>query len=90
MHIDSAHPPIAEMERQQRISEDVLRSMTVRVDELDEGPSIMMLNKERRDRGERDRGPRHHDRDRAPRPAKTDAKPEAAAADGKPETKEAS
>ena len=41
-----------------RINEDVLRYLTVRVDELEEGPSVMMQS-----RGERRRGDRGDDRD---------------------------
>jgi small subunit ribosomal protein S6 len=38
------------MERQMRINEDILRFMTVRVDELEEGPSAMMQKRDRDDR----------------------------------------
>jgi small subunit ribosomal protein S6 len=44
------------MERQMRINEDILRFMTVRVDELEEGPSAMMQKRDRDDRGDRDGG----------------------------------
>ena len=67
----------AEMERQESLSEDILRTMTIRVDELEEGPSAMLQKRDRDERdgapagrGDRggfrggDRGPR---RDRAPR-----------------------
>jgi small subunit ribosomal protein S6 len=48
------------MERNMRINEDVLRYLTIRVDEHEEGPSAMMQNRGGdRDRGERgDRGDR--------------------------------
>src|SRR5229473_2890979 len=64
-------PPAAldEVERQEHISEDVLRAMTVRVEELEAGPSAMMRKVDRdRDRDER-RGERRRDRDgpRGPR-----------------------
>ena len=42
-----------------RINEDVLRYLTIRVDELEEGPSAVMLN-----RGSREDRPRRGDRDR--------------------------
>ncbi len=60
LNIDAPHAAIAEMERQQGLSEDILRFMTIRVDELEEGPSAMMQKRDRDDeRGERgDRGPR--------------------------------
>ena len=42
-----------------RINEDILRFMTVRVDELEEGPSAMMQKRDRDDdRGDRPGGPR--------------------------------
>lgn len=67
---------ITEMERQMRINEDVLRFMTVRVEELEEAPSAMLQKRDRDDRPERggdrfdrgDRPDRGGDRfDRAPR-----------------------
>lgn len=41
-HIDGTHDAVAEMERNMRLHEDVLRFMTLRMDELPEGPSPMM------------------------------------------------
>ena len=37
MNIDAPPAAVAEMERQQRINEDVIRVLTIRVDELEEG-----------------------------------------------------
>lgn len=51
-------PPaaIAELERNERINEDVLRYLTVRVDKLDPNPSPIMLAKASRDeRAKRER-----------------------------------
>jgi small subunit ribosomal protein S6 len=63
LNIDGPSAAIAEVERQQRINEDVLRALTVSVDELEEGPSAMMRKVDRdRDRDER-RGERRRDRD---------------------------
>ena len=65
---DSPSAAVQEMERLMRLHEDVMRVMTIRVDEHDEGPSAMMQSRGRdRDRG--DRGPRRDDRrdDRGPR-----------------------
>ena len=59
LNLDAPAAAIAEMERQMRINEDILRFMTVRVDELEEGPSAMM---QKRDRDERGDGPRGGDR----------------------------
>ena len=66
MNLDAPTAAISELERNMRISEDVLRYMTLRVDELEEEPSIVMRSKGGRDdRGRRDdRGPRG---DRGPR-----------------------
>ena len=58
-NIDAPAPAIAELERTMRINEDVLRYLTIRVDELEEGPSPIMLN-----RGSREDRPRRGDRDR--------------------------
>ncbi len=55
LNLDAPAAAIAEMERQMRINEDILRFMTVRVDELEEGPSAMM---QKRDRDDRDGGGR--------------------------------
>ena len=44
---------VLEMERQMRINEDVLRFLTVRVEELEEGQSAMLQKRDRDDRGER-------------------------------------
>ena len=55
LNIDAPSPALAEMERQMRLSEDIIRYLTVRVDELEEGPSAMM-RKADRDRERDDRG----------------------------------
>ena len=57
LNIDAPAAAVAEVERQERINEDVLRMLTVRVDELEAGPSAMM-RKSDRDRDRDDRGPR--------------------------------
>jgi small subunit ribosomal protein S6 len=77
MNIDAPSTAIAEVERQERLSEDVLRTLTVRVDELEAGPSAMMRKADRDERrGERserggfdrgDRGGFGRGRDRGPR-----------------------
>ena len=55
LNIDAPSAAIAEIERQERISEDVIRYISVRVEELEEGPSAMM-RKADRDRERDDRG----------------------------------
>jgi small subunit ribosomal protein S6 len=73
MNIDAPAAAVAEMERQQRINEDVLRILTVRVEALEEGQSAMLQKRDRDDRGDRDgrgggrfgdRGPRRDFGDR--------------------------
>ena len=66
IEFDAPAAVVAELERQTAINEDVIRYMTVKVDELEQGPTVMMRKGERdRERG-RDRGDRP-DRDRGPR-----------------------
>ena len=82
LNIDAPAGVVAELERQTQINEDVIRFMTVRVDELEAGPSVMMRKSERgegrrgRDGDRGDRGPRE-DRggreDRGPRRETADA-----------------
>src|ERR1700759_5880993 len=55
LNIDGPSAAIAEIERQERISEDVIRYLSVRVEEHEEGPSAMM-RKADRDRERDDRG----------------------------------
>ena len=62
MNVDAPSEAVNEMERQMRIHDDILRYMTIRVEELEEGPSAMMRKSDRDDRGRGDRGPRRDDR----------------------------
>ncbi len=67
-NISGTGAAIAELERQERINDDVLRSLTVRVDELDAEPSPVLSRRDRNERGDRDRGDRDRgDRDRGDR-----------------------
>ena len=51
LNVDAPPAALTEIERQQRINEDVLRYITIRVDEHEEGPSAMMRKVDRdRDR----------------------------------------
>ena len=61
MNIDAPHAAVAEMERQMRLNEDILRYLTLRVDELEEEPSAQMQKKERDDRRRRERERRRDD-----------------------------
>ena len=83
--MDITAPPaaVAEMERQMRLSEEVLRFMTVRVEQHEEGQSAMLQKREERGpRGDRgDRGPRRDRDDRGPRRDRDDRGPRREAAD---------
>lgn len=59
LNLDAPPAAVAEMERQLKLNEDVLRFLTVRVDALEEGPSAMVSRASRDDRADRsDRGER--------------------------------
>jgi small subunit ribosomal protein S6 len=86
MNVNAPPAAINEIERLERLNEDVLRYLTIRVEELEEGPSAMMRRAERDrdrddrrgDRGDRfgDRGDRFGDRgDRGDRPRDRDRRP---------------
>ncbi|MCX5479531.1 30S ribosomal protein S6 [Kaistia geumhonensis] len=66
MNIDAPAAAVAELERQQRINEDVLRVLTIRVEALEEGQSAMLQKRDRDDR-DGDRGGRFGDRGDRPR-----------------------
>jgi small subunit ribosomal protein S6 len=79
-------PPAAvtELERTMRINEDVIRYLTIRVDELEDGPSVVMQSRGSRDdrqrRGDRERSGdgREMERPAAERPVPEQAVPEQA------------
>jgi small subunit ribosomal protein S6 len=91
LNIDGPAAIVAEVERQERIHEDVIRYLTVRVDDLEDGPSAMMRKSERDERGERgfgggfgggfrgdrDRGDRGDRGDRPPRRPREEETPTA-------------
>ena len=60
LEIEAPAGVVAELERQTSINEDVIRYMTVRVDEHEQGPSAMMRRGER----DRERRSRREDGDR--------------------------
>ena len=84
-NIDAPPAAVAEMERNMRLNEDVLRYLTVRTEALEEGPSAMLQSRQReggreggRDGGRerfRDRYDRPR-RDRAPEPGPVAAEAE--------------
>ena len=68
---DAPSPAVQEMERLARLHEDVMRVMTIKVDEHEEGPSAVMQAKNSRDERDRSRGrpPRDDDRPRREAPS---------------------
>ena len=77
LRLDAPAPAVQEMERLQRLHDDVMRAVSFKVDEHEEGPSAILQNKSGRDdrrggRGRDDRGPRRDD-DKAAK--SDDAKP---------------
>ena len=55
LDIDAPAGAVAELERQTAINEDVIRYMTVRVDEHETGPSVQMRKQDRERSRRRDR-----------------------------------
>lgn len=47
LNIDAPGKVVEELERQTRINEDIIRYMTIRVEEHEDGPSVMMRKNER-------------------------------------------
>lgn len=81
MDITAPVEAVKELERQEGLSEDILRCLTIKVEKHEDGPSAMMQKRDRDDRGDRgdrfgdrgdrpsrfgDRGPRNQE-DRGPR-----------------------
>lgn len=66
MNITAPPAALAEMERQMSLNEEVVRFLTLRMDELDEEPSVMVRPARRDDRRD-DRPERRGDRDDRPR-----------------------
>ena len=54
-NITATGDAIAELERQEKINDDVLRAMTIKVEELDPEPSPVLSRRDRNDRGDRDK-----------------------------------
>ena len=52
---DAPAPAVQEMERLMRLHEDVMRVLTIKVDEHEEGPSVQMQKKDDRDDRRRER-----------------------------------
>ena len=93
LNVDASPAALNEVERQERLNEDVLRYLTIRVEELEEGPSAMMRKSDRDrddrgdrggrfDRGDRDRGDRDRGERRRPREEESETPAAAAPAAG--------
>jgi small subunit ribosomal protein S6 len=87
-NIDTPYAAIEELERQHRLSEDVVRFFTVKVDVLEVGPSAMVQKKDDNTKKDdifgsdfrrpayqprQERGPREGGSNRAPRPPRPQA-----------------
>jgi small subunit ribosomal protein S6 len=55
LNIEAPAGVVAELERQTQINEDVIRYLTIRVDELEAGPSVQMRKNDRERTRRRDR-----------------------------------
>jgi small subunit ribosomal protein S6 len=53
MKTDAPAPAVQEMERLMRLHDDVMRVMTIKVDEHEDGPSVQMQKRDDRERRER-------------------------------------
>jgi len=72
-HIDAPAAARTELERRLGLNEDVLRLLSVKVEEFGETPTVMMQQKGRGDKGERgERGPRGERGDRGERGERRD------------------
>lgn len=81
LNIDCPPAALSEMERNMRLHEDVLRYMSIRVEEHEEEPSVMMQSKSNRD----DRGRGHNEeRPEAEAAAIVDSEAPAAAKESTP------
>ncbi|WP_439813759.1 30S ribosomal protein S6 [Zavarzinia sp. CC-PAN008] len=79
-NLDAPVIAISELERNQRINEDIIRYLTIKVEELNAGPSIMMQVKAAREERARREGTGRYDRDRRDRDERETEEPAAAAA----------
>ena len=66
-NIDAPWPAVAELERNEKLNEDIIRTMTIRLEAIEDGPSIMMQVKaarEERARRDGESRPRRSEEDR--------------------------
>ena len=74
-NIDAPAAAIVELERQEKINDDVMRALTIRLEELDSEPSPVLSRRDRPERGDRDRGGRGDRGDRNDRGDRGDRGP---------------
>lgn len=79
LNLDAPSDAVVEMERNMRLHEDVLRFLTVKVEALEEGPSVMMRREEREGSERGERGPRFERGDRSDRGERAPRAPREAA-----------
>jgi len=72
-NLDTPYEALAELERLERLNEDIIRTLTIKVEELEEGPSAMKRGREERDF--RGRGPGGGGGGRDSRPRERDSRP---------------
>jgi len=76
-NIEASSAAVMEMERNMRLNEDILRFMTIKVEELEAGPSVMMRREEREGSERGERGPRSDRGDRPDRGERFERAPRA-------------
>jgi len=54
-NIEGPADAVQELERQEKLNEDIMRYLTIRVEELDESPSPVLSRRDKSDRRDRDR-----------------------------------
>lgn len=79
VNIEAPTDAVKEMERNMGLNEDVIRFMTIRVDALEEGPSVVMQS-----RGSRDDRPRRQHSDDGRGRSRDEAREGEGGSDGKP------
>ena len=84
LRLDAPSAAVQEMERLQRLHDDVMRAVSFKVDEHEEGQSAVLQNKSGRDDRRGGRGGRDDRGPREDRPKRDDAPAPAAKADDKP------
>jgi len=74
MNVEGSHETISELERNERLHEDIVRFMTIRVEEFEEGDSVVLRSRDRDTRPSRfesrdSRPPRFENKNESAKPA---------------------